>query len=84
MEKQVKYNQVSFTQEEVRKGFLFNLIQLLNDQTIESIQNDESPTINDIHIDTDGFSIIVEWCQTTLDGEFGQFKYVDENGQLLK
>lgn len=75
-----RYNSQSFTPEEVKKGLHLILLKALLELNTQ-LEN----SYNDIHIWTDGYCTIIEWCEVHSDGAFGdgQFEYVGENQAVL-
>lgn len=74
------YNTASFTPEEVAAGFLTDLLNYLTDY---NRKNDKR--YYDIHITTDGYCSIVEWCEITYDFKYecGKFEFVDGNEEIV-
>lgn len=78
--KNVKYNSQEFTPEEVDKGFHFDLIRLLL-----NFNKDNEQRYMDIHITSDSYCVIVEWCEVFYEDEDnGMFKYVNSDEVILK
>ena len=74
-----KYNSQAFTKEEVKQGLHLDLINYLLDYNSKSKE-----CFNDIHIDSDGFCVIVEWVTETYGDVLTSFEFVDEDEVVLK
>ena len=75
-------NSVTFTPEEVEKGFLQDLLKYLTDHNEKS--NDY---YYEIHVTSDGYCSIVEFVRVPYDdslGGFGKFEYIDEDHVVVK
>ena len=67
------YNSMSFIPEEVKQGLHMKLIKYLLDYNKDCEQH-----YNDIHINNDGYWLIVEWASIPYDHAWGgSFQYVD-------
>jgi hypothetical protein len=73
------YNSQAFTPEEVKQGLHLDLINYLLDYNSKSKE-----CFNDIHIDSDGFCVIVEWVTETYGNVLTSFEYVGEDEVVLK
>lgn len=74
-----KFNSQAFTPEEVKQGLHLDLINYLLDYNSKSKE-----CFNDIHIDSDGFCVIVEWVTETYGDVSTSFEYVGEDEVVLK
>jgi hypothetical protein len=74
-----KFNSQAFTSEEVKQGLHLDLINYLLDYNSKSKE-----CFNDIHIDSDGFCVIVEWVTETYGDVLTGFEYVGEDEVVLK
>lgn len=76
----MEYNKKAFTPEEVEKGLHLDLIKYLLNYNLNSEDYYE-----DIHITTDGYCTIVEWCDVCRDKEIpsGSFEFVGEDQYVL-
>lgn len=74
-----KFNSQAFTPEEVKQGLHLDLINYLLDYNSKSKE-----CFNDIHIDSDGFCVIVEWVTETYGDVLTSFEYVGEDEVVLK
>ena len=75
-------NNVAFTPEEVKKGYLQDLLSYLTDYNKKS-----DDYYYDIHITSDGYCSIVEFIHVPYDnslGGYGRFEYVDEDQIVVK
>lgn len=69
------YNEEAFLPEDVEKGLHIKFIKALL-----QISSELSESYYDIHITTDSYCTIVQWCNHSCDGECGgSFEYVDED-----
>ena len=73
------YNSQAFTPEEVKKGLHLDLIKYLLDYNQKA-----EGYFNDIHIDTDGYCVIVEWVTESYKDACSSFEFVDEDEVVLK
>jgi hypothetical protein len=73
------YNSQAFTPEEVKQGLHLDLINYLLDYNSKSKE-----CFNDIHIDSDGFCVIVEWVTETYGNVLTSFEHVGEDEVVLK
>ena len=75
-----QFNSKAFTPEEVSEGLHLDLIKYLLDYNSASDDYYE-----DIHITSDGYCTIVEWCDVCLDKDIssGQFEFVGEDQYIL-
>lgn len=76
----MNFNSKAFTPEEVEKGLHLDLIKYLLDYNSKSDDYYE-----DIHITSDGYCTIVEWCDVCLDKEIpsGKFEFVGEDQYVM-
>ena len=74
-----KFNSQAFTPEEVKQGLHLDLINYLLDYNSKSKE-----CFNDIHIDSDGYCIVVEWVTETYGNALTSFEYVGEDEVVLK
>ena len=74
-----KFNSQTFTPEEVKQGLHLDLISYLL-----SYNEKAKDYFNDIHIDSDGYCIIVEWVQESLTDATTSFEFVDYDETILK
>ena len=74
-----KFNSQAFTPEEVKQGLHLDLINYLLDYNSKS-----KNYFNDIHIDSDGFCVIIEWVTETYGDVLTSFEYVGEDEVVLK
>jgi len=74
-----EYNSEAFTPEEVKKGLH---LKLLN--TLLELSSEMDKRYNDIHIWTDGYCTIIDWCQAYYEnrGE-GKFEFVDADEYIV-
>lgn len=73
------YNSQSFTPEDVEKGLH---LKLLN--TLLELNKDLDRGYNDIHIWTDGFCTVIDWCfRYYEDGGEGRFEFVDADESIV-
>lgn len=73
------YNSQAFTPEEVKKGLHLDLINYLLDYNSKA-----DGYFNDIHIDTDGYCVIVEWVQESYKEACTGFEFVDYDEEVMK
>lgn len=73
------YNSQAFTPEEVQKGLHLDLINYLLDYNSKA-----DGYFNDIHIDTDGYCIIVEWVHESYKDAETSFEFVDYDEEVMK
>jgi hypothetical protein len=73
------YNSQAFTPEEVKQGLHLNLINYLLDYNSKA-----KDYFNDIHIDSDGYCVIIEWVQESLTDATTSFEFVDYDETVLK
>lgn len=71
------YNSEAFTPEEVSKGLHLKLVS-----TLLEISDEQEDSHYDIHITSDGYCTIVEWCQVHEDFG-GKFAFVDEDQVVM-
>ena len=74
-----EYNSQAFTPEEVKKGLHLDLIKYLLDYNQKS-----EGYFNDIHIDTDGYCIIIEWVTESYKEACSSFEFVGYDEEVLK
>ena len=74
-----KFNSQAFTPEEVKQGLHLDLINYLLNYNSNSKE-----CFNDIHIDNDGYCIIIEWITETYRDALTSFEYVGEDEVVLK
>lgn len=82
-----RYNQEAFTPEEVKKDKHLKLLKTLFELEGDTFgDNTEADKAYDIHIWTDGYCLIVEWCDKWFDSSIdsGHFEFVDENQVVLQ
>lgn len=74
------FNSKSFSPEEVEKGLHLDLIKYLLEYNSKA-----ENCYEDIHITTDGYCLIVEWCEKSFDEacQDGGFEYVDYNQVIM-
>lgn len=73
------YNSQAFTPEEVKNGLHLDLINYLLDYNSKA-----EGYFNDIHIDTDGYCVIVEWVQESYKEACTSFEFVDHDEEIMK
>ena len=73
------YNSQAFTPEEVKNGLHLDLINYLLDYNSKA-----DGYFNDIHIDTDGYCVIVEWVQESYKEACTSFEFVDQDEEIMK
>lgn len=73
-----EYNSEAFTPEEVEKG---SHLLLLN--TLFQLDKNLETGYYDIHITSDGYCTIVEWCQVFPEISDAKFKFVGEQYQVM-
>ena len=73
------YNSQVFTPEEVKKGLHLYLINYLINYNSEA-----DGYFNDIHIDSDGYCVIVEWVQESYTDATTSFEFVDYDEEVMK
>jgi hypothetical protein len=73
------YNSQAFTPEEVQKGLHLDLIKYLLDYNSKA-----EGFFNDIHIDSDGYCVIIEWVQESYKDACTGFEFVDCDEEILK
>lgn len=73
------YNSQAFTPEEVKKGLHLDLINYLLDYNLKA-----NGYYIDIHIDTDGYCVIVEWVQESYKDACTSFEFVDYDEEVMK
>lgn len=73
------YNSQAFTPEEVKQGLHLELITHLLDYNSKA-----KDYFNDIHIDSDGYCVIVEWTHESLTDATTSFEFVDYDETILK
>lgn len=75
-----EYNSMSFSREAMKEGLHLELIKYLVNY---HLNNDYH--FNDVHITTDGETLIVEWEQVPYDHSFGgSFQYVEEDCLVMR
>jgi len=75
-----EYNTMSFSREAMKEGLHLELIKYLVDY---HLNNDEH--FNDVHITTDGETLIVEWDMVPYSHAYGgSFQYVDEESYVMR
>ena len=74
-----EYNSQAFTPEEVKKGLHLDLIKYLLDYNQKA-----EGYFNDIHIDTDGYCVIVEWITESYKDACSSFEFVGCDEEVLK
>ena len=75
-----EYNSMSFSREAMKEGLHLELIKYLVNY---HLNNDYH--FNDVHITTDGETLIVEWEQVPYDHAFGgSFQYVEEDCLVMR
>lgn len=82
-----RYNQESFTPEEIKRGKHLKLLKTLFELERDALVDDtEADKAYDIHIWTDGYCLIVEWCDRWFESgvDTGHFEFVDENQVVLQ
>lgn len=74
-----KYNSQAFTPEQVDNGELQDLLNYLL-----AFNNKSKKSYMDIHITSDGYCIIVEWCEINWEfrEECGKFEFID-SGEIV-
>lgn len=73
------YNTQAFTPEEVQKGLHLDLIKYLLDYNSKA-----EGFFNDIHIDSDGYCVIIEWVQESYKEACTGFEFVDYDEEVMK
>ena len=73
------YNSQAFTPEEVKKGLHLDLIKYLLDYNQKA-----DGYFNDIHIDTDGYCVIIEWVTESYKEACSSFEFVGCDEEVLK
>ena len=73
-----EYNSQAFTPEEVKKGLHLDLIKYLLDYNQKA-----EGYFNDIHIDTDGYCVIVEWVTESYKEACSSFEFVGCDEEVL-
>lgn len=73
------YNSQAFTPEEVQKGLHLDLIKYLLDYNSKA-----EGFFNDIHIDSDGYCVIIEWVQESYKEACTSFEFVDHDEEVIK
>ena len=73
------YNSQAFTPEEVQKGLHLDLIKYLLDYNSKA-----EGFFNDIHIDSDGYCVIIEWVQESYKEACIGFEFVDHDEEVMK
>lgn len=82
-----KYNQESFTPEEVKRGKHLKLLKTLFELEGDAVEDDtEADKAYDIHIWTDSYCLVIEWCDRWFDPciDSGHFEFIDENQVVLQ
>ena len=75
-----EYNTMSFSREAMKEGLHLELINYLVNY---HLNND--PYFNDVHITTDGETLIVEWEQVPYDHSYGgSFQYIEEDCTVMR
>lgn len=74
-----EYNSQAFTPEEVKKGLHLDLIKYLLDYNQKA-----DGYFNDIHIDTDGYCVIIEWVTESYKEACSSFEFVGCDEEVLK
>ena len=74
-----EYNSQAFTPEEVKKGLHLDLIKYLLDYNQKA-----EGYFNDIHIDTDGYCVIIEWVTESYKEACSSFEFVGYDEEVLK
>ena len=74
-----EYNSQAFTPEEVKKGLHLDLIKYLLDYNQKA-----EGYFNDIHIDTDGYCVIIEWVTESYKEACSSFEFVGCDEEVLK
>lgn len=75
-----EYNTMSFSREAMKEGLHLELITYLVNY---HLNNDDY--FNDVHITTDGETLIVEWEQVPYDHSFGgSFQYIEEDCLVMR
>ena len=74
-----EYNSQAFTPEEVKKGLHLDLIKYLLDYNQKA-----EGYFNDIHIDTDGYCVIIEWVTESYKDACSGFEFVGCDEEVLK
>ncbi len=76
-----EYNSQSFSEEDVKKGLLNDLLNSLLKFNIES----DDKSYNDIHIWYDGMYTVVEWEKIPFNHEWGgEFKYISYDEEVVE
>lgn len=74
-----EYNSQAFTPEEVKKGLHLDLINYLL-----SYNEKSEGFFNDIHIDSDGYCVIIEWVTESYTDSCTSFEFVGSDEEILK
>ena len=76
------FNEETFTPEEVEKGLHIELINTL--LKLDQMSEDHGSAFRDIHICSDGYCTIVQWCLNNKDYGTGSFEYVSGDQVIMQ